>query len=189
MKITLLRHTQVDENYHACYNGHNAISLSLEGITQAKSAAKKLEGQNFDATFCSDLVRAKETLSYFTHLHNITFTSLLREKSWGRHEGMRFDEIIATESFEYENFLQWINALDGEDYALYIKRIEMFFLEYLPLLKYQNILILTHAGVIRVLMSIVKKISLEEAFSINFGCGCYVEFDLASRTFKEIQCA
>lgn len=188
MKITLIRHGSVDEAFKNCYNGHNNISLSLEGKAQSKELAKKLEGKAFDATFCSDLTRAKETLLFFKDLTNVTFTKLLREKSWGRHEGMKFDDIIASEDFEYENFEQWINALDGEDYAFYIKRIKMFFLDLLPLLEFENILIVTHAGVIRVLMSIINKLSLEEAFSINFPCGAYVELDMKNLTFKEIQC-
>jgi len=187
MTLTLVRHTSVDENFKNCYNGHNDIGLSSEGKEEAKKLATYFEGKKFDAIFCSDLPRAKETLSYFEQ-KNVTFTKLLREKSWGRHEGMKFDEIIASEDFTYENFLQWINALDGEDYALYIKRVEMFFLDYLPLLQKEDILIMTHAGVIRVLYSIVQNISLEEAFSINFSCGCFVEFDAENSTFKEITC-
>jgi len=187
MKLTLIRHTSVDENFKNCYNGHNNIGLSAKGKEEAKKLAHHFQNKKFDAIFCSDLARAKETLSYFEQ-KDITFTKLLREKSWGRHEGMKFEEILKSEDFEYENFLQWIDALDGEDYALYIKRVKIFFLDYLPLLQKQNILIMTHAGVIRVLYSIVQKLSLEEAFSINFGCGCFVEFDLNSLTFKEITC-
>ncbi len=77
----------------------------------------------------------------------------------------------------YINFLQWIEALDGEPYAEYIKRVEEFFLFFLPSLNKENILVVTHAGVIRVLMSIVKKITLEEAFDISVENGSFIVFD------------
>ena len=166
MKITLVRHGEVDEDFIGCYNRHNNIGLSNKGQIQAKALSKKINSSEFDAVFCSDLFRAKETIKYL-HVKDIIYTNRLREKSWGKHEGLSFDEIIALGEIEYIDFLQWINALDGEPYEEYVKRVHIFFLEFLPSLKKKNILLVTHAGVIRVLMSIVKKISLEEAFCIN----------------------
>lgn len=167
MNITLVRHGEVDEKYHACYNGHNEIGLSKKGKFQAKELAKELDVLEFDTVFCSDLRRAKETLKHSLHVNNAIYTDKLREKSWGRHEGLSFDEIIAEGEIEYIEFLQWIEALDGEPYKDYVKRIEEFFFEFLPSLEQENILVVTHAGVIRVLISIVKNISLEEAFGIK----------------------
>lgn len=167
MKVTLVRHGEVDERYHGCYNGHNDIGLSKKGEFQAKELAKQLDTLEFDALFCSDLRRAKETLKYSLHVNNAIFTDKLREKSWGKHEGLKFDEIISQGEIEYIDFLQWIEALDGEPYKDYVKRIEEFFLEFLQSLNKDNILIVTHAGVIRVLISIIKKIPLEEAFCIK----------------------
>lgn len=86
----------------------------------------------FDAVFCSDLRRTKETLKHSLHVNNAIYTDKLREKSWGRHEGLSFDEIIAEGEIEYIEFLQWIEALDGEPYKDYVKRIEEFFLSFCP---------------------------------------------------------
>jgi len=167
MNITLVRHAQVEERYKGCYNGHNNIGLSKKGEAQAKILVKKLIPIHFDAIFSSDLLRAKMTIKNFPHAKDIIYTDKLREKSWGKHEGLTFDEIIALGEVEYINFLQWIRALDGEPYEDYIQRVEEFFFTYLPSLNKENILIITHAGVIRVLLSLVRNISLEEAFSIE----------------------
>jgi broad specificity phosphatase PhoE len=169
MKLTLVRHEEVQEEYKNKYNGHNDISLSKRGKEQAKKLCKKLNNLEFDAVFCSDLRRAKETASELKH--KIIYTNHLREKSWGRHEGLSFDDIIKQDKIEYKNFLQWINALDGEDYQLYRLRLKEFFLNYLPSLKKQNILIITHAGVIRVLQTLLHDKTLEEVFSkkITYG--------------------
>ena len=93
MRLTLVRHTQVQEKYQGCYNGHNEIGLSNEGVNQAKKLCKKLDLLKFDAIFCSDTFRAKETIKHYKYKENIEYTKVLREKSWGRHEGMSFDEI------------------------------------------------------------------------------------------------
>jgi alpha-ribazole phosphatase/probable phosphoglycerate mutase len=185
MKLTLVRHAEVDERYHGCYNGHNEITLSKKGELQAKELCKLLDFLKFDAVFCSDTLRAKQTLKYSLHVENANFTDRLREKSWGKHEGMKFDEIIAQNEIKYENFLQWIKALDGEDYETYIKRIEKFFLDYLPSLNKEHILVVTHAGVIRVFLSIIHKLSLEDAFSIKVGHAKPIHYDFTDKDFKD----
>lgn len=93
MKITLVRHCEVDEKYLGCYNGHIDISLSDKGYIQAKDLAQKLKDENFDAVYCSDLLRAKESLKYFKNLNNAVYTDQLREKSWGEDEGKTYDQI------------------------------------------------------------------------------------------------
>lgn len=186
MKITLVRHGEVEEDYIGCYNGHNSIGLSSKGHNQAKILSKKLDSINFDAVFCSDLFRAKETIKHFVHpkstsslpltahIKDIIYTDKLREKSWGKHEGLSFDEIIAQNEINYIDFLQWIKAIDGEPYEEYIKRVKVFFMEYLPSLNLETVLIVTHAGVIRTLLSISKNIPLEEAFKIKIDYGDFI---------------
>jgi len=171
MKITLVRHCEVQEKYISCYNGHNNIGLSKNGDVQAKELTKKLSHLNFDTIFCSDLYRAKESVKYLKNSKNIIYTNKLREKSWGKHEGLSFDEIITQGELKYINFLQWIDALDGESYQVYIKRVKEFFFEYLISLQKNNILIVTHAGVIRTFLSINRDITLEEAFKIKINYG------------------
>ncbi|MCW8894586.1 MAG: alpha-ribazole phosphatase family protein [Sulfurimonas sp.] len=174
MRVTLVRHSEVEKEFIGCYNGHNNIGLSENGKNQAKELAKKLDSQEFDAVFCSDLPRAKETLKHSLHVNDAIYTDKLREKSWGRHEGLSFDEIIAKGEIEYIDFLQWIQALDGEPYEEYKQRVKKFFTAYLPSLKKEHILVVTHAGVIRTLLTLKKNISLEEAFKIKIDYGDFI---------------
>ena len=187
MKITLVRHTEVDERYHKKYNGHIDIGLSLRGVNQAKELAAFFQTHQFDLVYCSDLKRARDTLKPFKQENKATYTELLREKSWGKHEGLSFDEIIAQGEIEYKDFLQWINALDGEEYELYISRVKKFFIEYLSRLDVENILVVTHGGIIRVLIAIVKQLSLQEAFSLNVPYSAYTIFDTDSMSFSEVK--
>ena len=184
MKITLIRHGSVEEAYQGCYNGHIEIGLSQAGREEAVALAETLQGVKFDRVYCSDLRRARETIAPFEQEKDAIYTAALREKSWGRHEGMHFDAIIAEGEIEYKNFIEWIEALDGEDYREYISRVEQFFLEFLLQEECDTILVLTHAGVIRTLISIVQNISLEEAFSVAIPYGGYMVFDTESGSFE-----
>ena len=179
MKITLVRHAEVIKEYQGRYNGHIDIGLSQHGETQAKELAKQLENIHFDAIYCSDLRRAIETLSAFTLRTKPIYTALLREKSWGRHEGKSFAE-IEEEGIRYENFTQFINALDGEDVEVYIQRIKEFFYETLFTLEADNVLVLTHSGVIKTLLHLTKEISLEEAFCTSLPYSSFITLDTMS---------
>lgn len=187
MRITLIRHAEVDEKYNKKYNGHMDIGLSETGYEQTKKLADYFSNMQFDEVFCSDLIRAKESLKNFSQAKNAIYTDKLREKAWGRHEGLSFDEIVALDDIVYKDFLQWINALDGEDYESYLNRVKEFFLEYLPSLKKENILVVTHAGVIKVFMGIILNLSLEEVFSISLPYASYIIYESKNRSFGEVK--
>jgi len=179
MIITLVRHAEVVDEYQGKYNGHIDIALSKNGKLQAKEVAKKLKHIDFDMVYCSDLLRTKQTLDAFETQTQPIFTHKLREKSWGRHEGKSFNEIEA-EGLKYENFQQWIEALDGEDINEYIKRVQDYFYTTIFKQNAANILVVTHSGVIKTLLHLTKGISLEEAFSTPIEYSSYITLDTMS---------
>ena len=188
MKIYLVRHAEVIEKYQGKYNGHIDIALSQNGKKQAKELAKKLKHIKFDKIYCSDLLRAKETLKAFNYTQKVIYSKKLREKSWGKHEGKSFDEIISQE-LTYINFEQWIKALDGENFLSYKNKIKEYFsTTIIQDTKEKNILIITHAGLIKTLISILKNISLEESFRISLPYASYIIFDNNEMTFLKDSC-
>lgn len=186
MKITLLRHAEVIEAYQGRYNGHIDIPLSSNGKVQAKRLAEALRDENFDSIYCSDLLRARETLNAFNLTLKPTFTDRLREKSWGSHEGKSFEEITA-QGLEYHNFEQWLEELDGESISSYRLRVQEYFYRVILEDRSENILILTHSGFIKTLISIINNSSLEEAFSINLPYSSYVTLDRTNMGFSPIK--
>jgi len=186
VKITLLRHTEVAEPYRGKYNGHNNIGLSKRGKEDAKRLAQKFANTPFERVYCSDLLRAKETLQPFVQAQDAIYTKALREKSWGRHEGMSFEQIEA-EGIVYTNFTQWIEALDGECYHNYMQRLEHFFTQEIFHLECEHILMMTHSGVIRSFIAFMEQIPLEEAFQFPLLYGDGVVFDTKEQTFSPIK--
>lgn len=183
MRLYFIRHSEVITEYQGSYNGHIDIPLSKKGKRDAKELAKKLSDIHFDKAFCSDLLRAKQTIEAFDLECEIVYTDRLREKSWGRHEGKSFEEIVS-EGLEYRNFQQWINDLDGEKLESYAKRLQEYFENVLLQQDGANILIVTHAGVVKMLISLYEKMSLDETFSISLPYSGYVIYDVDGRKFQ-----
>jgi len=177
MTLTLVRHGEVIEPYQGKYNGHIDIGLSQRGYEQVKALKEQLSSIKFDKIYCSDLKRAKETLATLGETQEVIYTPRLREKSWGRHEGKSFEQIEA-EGLKYENFSQWINALDGEDMQEYIESIDNYCKETILKQNAQNILIITHSGVIKTLLHLTQNISLEEAFSTHLPYSSFITLEL-----------
>jgi broad specificity phosphatase PhoE len=184
VNITLVRHAEVEEAYIGCYNGHLDVGLSPKGYTDAKELQKYFKASEFDAIFCSDLIRAKETLKQFIDRDDVIYTQELREKSWGKHERLSFDAIIAQGEVEYVNFEQWLHDLDGERVEEYTSRVKKFLFNYLPSLKKENILVVTHSGVIKTFISSVKNITLQEAFSISVPYSSFVVYNSETKEVK-----
>ena len=63
MMITLVRHGEVEKAYQHCYNGHNDIGLSKRGRNEAEKLALFFKEIEFNAVYCSDLKRCRETLA------------------------------------------------------------------------------------------------------------------------------
>jgi len=177
VRITLLRHAEVQEEYLGKYNGHIDISLSQNGKIQAKELSTEFQTKKFDKIYCSDLHRAKETLELLELPGQVIYSSKLREKSWGIHEGKSFDEIQAM-GIVYKNFEQYIEALDGENMQEYILNIEHYFKEVIFQDKATNILVVTHSGVIKVLLSILNNTSLEDAFGLSLPYSSFKIFEV-----------
>jgi alpha-ribazole phosphatase len=165
VRLYLLRHASVDERYAGRYNGHIDISLSDTGRKEAAQAVAKLQGVEFDAVYCSDLVRCRQTLEPFG-LRDAVFDERLREKSWGRAEGMKYDEICERFGVAYESFEQFIDAVGGENLGEFDARVSKFFDELIAK-KHTNALIITHGGVIKTLLAKHRNLSLEEAFALD----------------------
>ena len=73
--IYFVRHGSTEWNKLYKCQGKADISLSQEGIDQAKETAKALKNVKLDACFCSPLLRAKQTFEVITGIADIIIVS------------------------------------------------------------------------------------------------------------------
>ena len=88
VKIMYFVHGASLDNEQGISSGWNDPALSALGIKQAGELKDKIQGQKFDAVFCSDLKRAVETAQIvFEGNVPITLDSRLRECNYGQFNG------------------------------------------------------------------------------------------------------
>lgn len=183
-QITLIRHCAIETKFHGHYNGHIDIELSHEGKQQAiilsKNINKLAKTYSIDSIYCSDLRRCKQSIAPFMEQNPqiaVQYSKKLREKFWGRHEGMSFAQICQKENIHYQNFQQWLEYLDGESLTDFHHRTIDYFENLNKIHQGQHIIVMTHAGNIRTLLAHALKLNLEQAFSLKIPYGFHLQLE------------
>jgi alpha-ribazole phosphatase len=151
MNIYLLRHGETDENTNKFYYGKLDVSLNENGRLQSQKAKKFLDSVAFNRIYSSDRKRAIETANIAAEGRHIIRDSRINEMDFGNFEGKDYKQIQKLFPREYEMWNDdWKNFAPpgGESYTDFYNRIKAF-MEDLLKLNDDNILIVTHSGVIR----------------------------------------
>lgn len=106
--MILCRHGETDSNAAQIYQGQGDGKLTKKGIEQAKALAKTLSKIKIDSIYCSDLSRSFETASAVARSQKKSAIKDLRlkERFYGKWEGMRFDEIIKEYPVLYKTWMK-----------------------------------------------------------------------------------
>ncbi len=157
--LYIVRHGETDWNRDKLLQGHKGVGLNSTGISQAEAASKFFNELEIDAIYTSDLPRATETadLLYKKHTHK-EVTSKLRERDYGKFEGRTLENIRAEhfpESLHMsisEFWPQLENNSEVEGYDKITERIMPYIEEIATKHKRQNVLLVTHAGILRAIL-------------------------------------
>jgi len=150
----LVRHGQTDWNLEGRYQGVTNTRLTAEGIKQAKLAAKYLSRVKFSGFYTSPMGRTIETAEIFKKIlkQGYVVRESLKEMSFGKWEGLKFDDIITDYKDDFQNWLKnpFINPpTQGESFMELVKRGQQ---EISRILNENqddgNVLIVTHGGLI-----------------------------------------
>lgn len=153
MKMYFLRHGETNENKNKFYYGKLDVSLNEKGIEQSKIAGEGLRDIKFSRIYTSERKRTKETAEHALEKLdlNVIVDSRINEMDFGKFEGKSYVEIQKEFPREYE---MWNNNWkefappSGESYKDFYSRIESFMNEIISKSD-ENVLIVTHGGVIR----------------------------------------
>ena len=162
MKTTfiLVRHGETFENVNNITQGQFNSQLSEKGIYQAKQLADRLKEEKIDIAFSSDLDRAHYTCKEILKFHpniKLKLTNILREQNKGIYEQKKYEKPKLT-----DNISDYVWKPEGGESLIEVyERIIPFFEKIKKENEGKIILIVTHGGPIRCLMTYLHKDSLE----------------------------
>ena len=156
-KLILVRHGLTDYNQARRYQGWVDIPLNEVGKAQARQLQTRLAGIKLDAAYCSDLTRTRQTaeIALLNHPSRLSAkpTSLLREISGGRFEGLTYQQMqekFPTELKEWEAERYKVRAPEGEN----LQDVQVRLIEFLDIVQKEqpdeqsNILVVAHGGIV-----------------------------------------
>jgi probable phosphoglycerate mutase len=147
--------------------------LTEKGIANAKKLGEHLKHIDFDYICCSPLGRAQETASHILGNKDtqIVYNDDFKEMNFGKWEGMMHDDVKEQYTEQQHNF--WnaphlFQAIDGESYEQFIDRIRLGLEDLIRNSKFKNILLVTHAAVIKAIFTIIEERPLENFWAPPF---------------------
>ncbi|WP_245583024.1 histidine phosphatase family protein [Paenibacillus daejeonensis] len=161
--LLLLRHGQTRWNKERRYLGRTNQPLSPEGIQGLEPVRAWLQGRRLACTYCSDLLRARQTLDVLEldYPGEISYEPRLRELDFGVWEGKTYNDLQHDEQYR-----QWlddpstITPPGGESLVDFRARVTSWLAE-VQQRQYGHstelpILVVAHGGSIRMLVSLLQ---------------------------------
>ncbi len=157
--LYLVRHGETDWNRDRRLQGQTDIPLNEAGRAQARCLAARLAAVHFHAAYSSDSARARETAEIVLTGRSLIPEALvgLRERSYGRWEGLRGEEIVAQDP---DNWAIWqrrernLAPHGGESDVAVERRIHDALTGIAERHPASSVLVVSHGGVVSRILSI-----------------------------------
>ncbi|MEW6585605.1 MAG: histidine phosphatase family protein [Nitrospirota bacterium] len=201
--LYLIRHGETEGGEVRRYKGTIDVPLSENGILQMERVSEFVRAEvergaqgnpgpgRLAAVYCSDLSRAIKSAEIIARRHCVkpVIVPSLRERNFGRWEGMSFDEIRAKYP---EEFASWagnplkFSPIEGESTLTMKDRVMKSFEEIVRNHSDGHIAIVAHGGVNRIIVCEILGVSLENIFRIeqDYGAVNIIEFHEAYPVVK-----
>ncbi len=172
----LVRHGETDWNSGGRIQGQLDTPLNETGLIQARCLRLRLESIPFTAAYCSDLCRGSDTARTILLGKSLPLEEMpeLREKKFGEWEGMTFLDVEARFPDLYHNGLMTGDPSfappSGEsDLQLYLRaKAVAERLKQAHTAHSGNILVVTHGGTLRALITCLIDLPAEKMWRLRF---------------------
>jgi alpha-ribazole phosphatase len=182
-RIHLIRHGQVAGHDQPRYNGQTDVGLTELGLAQYHKLKEHLAGERISACYTSDLSRCVIGAEIISARFGIAPVrrSQLRELNIGIWEGLAWDEITQRWPEEWQARLDDLvnyRVPEGENLLDLEARVMPALAEILELHHGQEILVVGHGGVNRVILLNAIGAPLSSMFNIeqNYGCHNIIDY-------------
>jgi len=177
-RVYLVRHGQVVGYERFPAYGHTDVDLTEVGIIQAEHVAERLRFTNIDAIYASDLKRSVMGARIIARHHDVPLLVLpeLREVYFGDWEGLSFPEIRERFPGAVErrkaDLLNFRPPGEGESVRQLSERIMPCFQDILSRHNGNDILVVAHGAVNRVILCSALNLDLAHMFNFHQDYGC-----------------
>ena len=173
-RLYLIRHGETDSNKSYRFQGQTDIELNAKGRVQAQLLAEHFKDIKLDKIYCSSLLRARQTAEPVAQTHGLAIETVddIKEIAFGEWEGMTFDEINAKWPGEIDAFFKnpaLCHVPGGENFTAVAARVEPFFKRCLAEMDDKDIAIVSHGGIIRVLLCLFLDVDLNNIWNFSVG--------------------
>lgn len=177
LEVILVRHGESEMNRQGLYCGWTNSILTEKGVSQAETVGKKLANEKIDLVITSDLDRCLMTAQIINKSHEARLIKeeALKELNFGDWEGLSYDVICNDYPKQANRWKEdYVNFImpRGESLSHMHKRVNLAFDNIIEEYGSGKILIVSHSGVIRSILSqkICGSIEAGWKFKIN-NCG------------------
>jgi probable phosphoglycerate mutase len=173
-ELLLVRHGETDWNRERRFQGHADQPLNDAGRGQARELAAALAGEQIDAVYTSDLVRARETAEILAGRVGAEVVALreLREIDVGSWQGLSWPEI---EERHPDGARRWHEDGQGweggETYDELGVRIVAALSDIAARHPGQRVVVVGHGGTVRATRAFVEGLSIPESRGRSPGAG------------------
>ncbi|MFA5357860.1 MAG: histidine phosphatase family protein [archaeon] len=186
MSIYICRHGETTGDVEEIYGGDYNDSLTEKGVREAKQLAKKLEGKGIEIIYCSPKARATETAKIIADelkVSSFAMENLRERNNYGVLTGIGKKD--AAEKFPGEVKKLEIGSpahgIEGsENYKTFAERVMRAFNAVINE-QNENVLIVTHAGPIKIIVSALTQNNLD-----NVGHCALIELEKSGEEYKII---
>ncbi|MBU1093056.1 MAG: histidine phosphatase family protein [Firmicutes bacterium] len=176
MKCYLVRHGQTAWNETHRFQGWLDIELDTIGMLQAQMLTNYFKQQRICHIYASDLSRALKTAQLIQQKMEcpMSISKDLREMNVGNWAGQTWDEITSEfrddEKFDEDRFFELAKS-GGESLSEFQERIVVTFKKIISKHPNQDLLLVTHGGVIRVLLCYILGCNLSQRNALKIDNG------------------
>ena len=165
-EIILIRHGETEWNSQKRMQGHSNSNLSEVGRGQIQALGELMKNVSFDHIYSSDSLRARQTAEAITQYsgHTLQFDQRIREKNLGVFEGLTSTEAKERHPEVYRLFkTAGANYVidEGESTQQLLERALEFSEEIRLRHPQERVVMVTHGGVVRVLMKYALGLSID----------------------------
>ncbi len=191
-RIYLMRHGQVEGHEHRRYNGQNDVALTGLGRRQSETLAERLRDVSLAAVYASDLSRCRYAAELIARDHGLEPACFaeLRELHIGKWQGLTWEEIQRRWPDEWQARLDDLvhyQVDGGESLRQMAERVRPVIARLVARHRGEEIALVAHGGVNRVILLDAIGAPLERMFHIEQSYGCLNVIDYWADGYATVQ--